>query len=154
MEHTALSQLHPYLKTKKDVNRLINILENLTEELFKEAFNLQQFLSREGSYDFVESFQNALKTNCPDPSDKHQMQNYIAKAQEEIEKLPIVHIILPFAPKESLIAVIHDWFLLNYKKTVVLDVAVDPDLIGGSVLSFQGRANDYSLKGQIEQLPK
>src|SRR5688572_27780860 len=142
MNNTALATLQPYLRTKQDVNDLIEILSKLIEELYTESFNLNNFLIQHISYELASSIEKI----SPNPNDKRALQDFYLKLQKDIENLPLIHIILPFAPKVSLITIIHDWFYQSYHRVVILDITVDPTLIGGSVISYKGRANDYSLK--------
>lgn len=148
-----LSALHPYLVTKNEVNNLSLLLRKLTGQLFKEGFDLDKFLAQETSYELNQSIKNLLKENrLSTASDKSTLQTFFLQVQEPISSLPVVHIILAFPPKVGLVKFIHDWFYQNFKKTVTLDISVDPSLIGGGVISFGGKANDYSLKNTIEQV--
>ncbi len=148
-----LSALHPYLVTKNEVNKLLLLLRQLTSELFKQGFDLDTYLANETSYELAQGIKNLLKENQLSPNaEKSILQNFFLKIQEPISSLPVVHIILAFSPKVGLVKFIHDWFYQNFKKTVTLDISVDESLIGGGVISFNGKANDYSLKNTIEQI--
>lgn len=148
-----LAALHPYLVTKNEVNNLSLLLRKLTSELFKEGFDLDTFLANETSYELNQSIKNLLKENqLTGATDKSALQAFFLKIQEPISSLPVVHIILAFPPKAGLVKFIHDWFYQNFKKTVTLDISVDSSLIGGGVISFKGKANDYSLKSRIDQV--
>lgn len=148
MENPALSQLHQYLKTKNDAQTIMRIIGSLGDALYKEPFTMKEALAQYAPFEIAAAIERA----APDPEDKSGLQKFFSQLQKDITELPIIHIILPFSPKEKLIKVIHDWFYDNFQKTVLLDVTIDPDLGGGSVISFRGRANDYSLKNQIDQM--
>ncbi len=148
-----LSALHPYLVTKNEVTKLSLFLRQLTSELFKEGFDLDAYLAKETSYELNQSIKNLLKENqLSGTADKSALQAFFLKIQEPISALPVVHIILAFSPKVGLLKILHDWFYQNFKKTVVLDISVDASLIGGGVISFSGKANDYSLKNRIDTI--
>jgi F0F1-type ATP synthase delta subunit len=152
MENTALSNLHSFLRTKSDTNNLIHILDKLIDGLFKETFDFKNDLSKEASYELFEALEKTVYQFCHNPADRKVLQDFLSALKKEIVELPIIHIILSIAPKQNLVKAIHDWFYQNYQKTVVLDISVDPSLIGGSVLSFAGKANDFSLKSRIDQM--
>ncbi|HVF69456.1 MAG TPA: F0F1 ATP synthase subunit delta [Xanthomonadales bacterium] len=147
-----LSALHQYLIVKDGVNKLVLLFEKLNGELFKESFTLDGFLTTETSFELTHAILNLLEENKINKSDRDGLQSFFTQIQEQISTLPVIHLMLAFYPKDKTIRAIHDWFYDNYKKTVLLDITVDRTLIGGSVVSFKGRANDYSLKNRIEQM--
>jgi F0F1-type ATP synthase delta subunit len=74
---------------------------------------------------------------------------FLNKLAEAISTLPTVHLTLAVAPKMQLIKTISQWFIATYQKTVLLDIKVEPSLMAGSIVEFNGRYKDYSLKKSI-----
>lgn len=147
-----LSALQPFLKTKDDANHLIATVENLADNLFKGDFILSDFLSKNFPYDLKLAIEKTLVSSSINSDNKEELSKFFKNLLEEIGKLPLIHIILAKSPLEELVNSIHLWFYQNYKKTVLLDISIDNSIIAGAVLSFNGRAQDYSLSSKIEQM--
>lgn len=147
-----ISALHPYLRTKSDTIALIQLLEKLEKEIFKEPFDFSKILKTKAPYELSAVIQKLITEANIKVSNRNALQKLLTEINNQVATLPVVHIIVPLSPTENHLKIMHDWFFQNYKKTVILDISVDPSLIGGCVVSFGGRANDYSLKNRIEQM--
>lgn len=147
-----LSALHPFLITKNDAQKLMALAGALGESVFKDGFSLHAQLSADSSYELTKAIETVIKQSNINPTDTKGLQSFFNNLQKEIEALPIIHIILAVSPKEKLLIQIHDWFYQNFQKTILLDIAVDTELIAGGIISFEGRANDYSLASKLEQM--
>jgi F0F1-type ATP synthase delta subunit len=147
-----LSALNPYLKTKNEANELIIVLEKLNEGIFKENFNLSELLTTITTYDLKTALEKFFQTESVGKSGGVELKSFILSLQKEINSLPVIHIILSFPASENTISYIHDWFYENYKRIVLLDISVDKSIIAGSVISYNGRAQDYSLATKIGQM--
>jgi len=149
---SKLTALHSFLKTKKDASKLNGLFEKLNSELFKENFNLSDFLSQNASYELKELLEKIIQEAQPSTRNTNDLRSLFSNLQKEIAELPIVHMIMSFAPNEQTVNMIHSWFYTSYKKIVILEISIDKSLIAGAVISFGGQANDYSLATQIEQI--
>ena len=147
-----ISALQPYLITKEGTQNITELLKTLHNELFTENFLFDAALSEHASYDKSNAISQTASENGINIADKSALQHFFISVQDEIKILPVVHIILSFRPKEGLVREIHDWFYEKFKKIVILDISADPEIIAGGVISFAGKANDYSLRGKIEQM--
>lgn len=147
-----LSALHEFIKTKDEAQETIVLFEKMSDEIFKSNFELKQYLLDNTSNSFLDATLGAITDNNVKIEDKAALQKFLKNAAIEIENLPTAHIILAFPPKKILVTKIQQWFFDNIKSLVVIDISIDPDIIGASIVSFNGRANDYSLKNKIEQM--
>lgn len=147
MDLSALSQ---YIKTKKDANDFITFLEELSAGVFKERASLQDELAKKAPYELISIIEKLQQSQNINTSDKNAQQNFFTDLKTLISSLPVVHLILARQPNSQTVQTIRRWFFINYKKLVLLDITTDETLIAGSVISFNGKANDYSLRSQLE----
>ncbi|HSW47687.1 MAG TPA: F0F1 ATP synthase subunit delta [Candidatus Saccharimonadales bacterium] len=147
-----LTALHSYLRTKRETTGLIIVIEKLQEAVFKQNFNLDNALSKDVPLEEKDVIEKLIRDSGINIENRQDVQTFLTKLQKEVSSLPTIHIILAISPKEEMIEAIHNWFYQNYKKTVLLDISVDETVIGGGVISFDGKANDYSLRNTISQM--
>jgi F0F1-type ATP synthase delta subunit len=67
-------------------------------------------------------------------------------------KIPKVKLEIAFEPREEFILKIEEWFREKVKKRMILDIIVNPKVIGGARIEFQGKWKDFSLEKEIEKL--
>lgn len=70
--------------------------------------------------------------------------------RKEILALPSVTVYLPFKAEESELTKIGQWFRRHIRKQMMMDVKVDPSLVGGCALVWNGYYRDYSLHRQFK----
>jgi F0F1-type ATP synthase delta subunit len=147
-----IQPLHPFTRTKKEAQDLAAFLSNLNEKVFVKDFNLHEYLIKNAPDDLAAAIVKTAAINHISVENKDLLQQFFTNASGAIRTLPTAHFILPFDPDRKIIKKIHEWLYENTGKTVILDLTIEPDIIGGCVISFNGRANDYSLAGKIDQM--
>lgn len=147
-----LTALHPYLRTKKDAQELCLIIQKIIDGAFNQNFSIEKMSSKEIPYELKKLIEKLMSESDIKADDKNGQLKFFKQLKEEILVIPVIHMIFAFYPKQDLIASIQDWFYLNYKKTVLLEISIDETIIGGMIISSEGRANDYSLKTKIEMI--
>lgn len=147
-----LNPLFPYLKTRKDATELTVLFEDVSDNLFKDNLTSEKVFNSKLPYDLASILGKMSQEKNISLQDKNALQDFLNKIQHEISKIPVVHIILAIDPTKDMIDEITNWFYVKYERLILLDITIDKDLIGGASLSFNGRANEYSLRNQIAQM--
>jgi len=147
-----LISFHPYLKTKEDVGKTVTMLDSLSDKLFRQdTLNPSETFASELPYSLSTIIEKLISEQNIDMQDKKNLQAFINQLKKDLSSLPILHIILAIEPNQKLIDQIHSWLYETIKKLIILDITVDETIIAGAAISFDGRANDYSLRNQMEQ---
>jgi len=147
------NSLQAYIRTTEDATNFLSILGTLSNEVFKKNTTLEDILEHEVSYQKGLTIKKIAATHNVDLQNRTEIPTFITKLTETITTLPTVHLTLAFAPRRQLITVISQWFIVNFQQVVLLDIKVDPSIMGGSIVEFNGKRQDYSLKKQAEQIP-
>ncbi len=142
-----------YIYTKEDLNLFMRDAEKISDLAFENPkLSLGEKIEKAKEkisnkfYDFfLELFQDKH-------SDKEKILKELADIKEELLKLPVLKIQLAFLPAQTFIEELSDWLKRNLKKKVLLDIKVNPTIVGGVILEYRGRYLDLSLKREIEKL--
>ena len=147
-----LLPLHPHLNTKKDANDLLLKFESISQKLFKKNSKPSEIIANEFPYELnkiILKMANDLGVNI---EDKLAIQSFFKRIIEAISGLSVINLTLAIEPDLETIKLINQWFYLNIGKMVLLDITLDTSLIGGAIVSFNGRTIDSSLITQIAQI--
>jgi len=146
-------RVQDYIYTKEDLNLFIQDAEKISNLVFKnpklplgEKIEKSKEKISNKFYDFF------LELSQDNHSDKERILKELKETKEELLKLPVLKIQLAFSPTPSFIKEISNWLKRNLKKKVLLDVEVNPVIVGGAILEYRGRYLDLSLKKEIEKL--
>ncbi len=146
-------RVQDYIYTKEDLNLFIQDAEKISDLVFKNPkLPLREKIEKSKEKISNKFYDFFLELSRDNHSDKERILKELKETKEELLKLPVLKIQLAFSPTPSFIKEISNWLKRNLKKKVLLDVEVNPAIVGGAILEYRGRYLDLSLKKEIEKL--
>lgn len=91
-----------------------------------------------------------LEANNKLPTARKDLSSKLKKVAKEIDSIDPVKMTLAFAPSSELLKKIEEKFLADKSGKAILDITVDPQIIGGCIIEYGGEYRDYSLVKQLE----
>lgn len=79
-----------------------------------------------------------------------EIKNLLEQVQKTLAHLPILRVTIAISPSENTNEKIRSFFQEKREKKFVLDVTCDPTIIGGAIISYDGKFKDYSIKKNLE----
>jgi F0F1-type ATP synthase delta subunit len=139
----------PFIKTTNDAMELSQVLDQISESLFKTDASAMEAVMKAVPYDLGVALNKLAIEHNVGMEDKAGVQKFFVKLQEDLSTMPVVKLTLAVKPKAELITLIHTWFYHTYHKIVLLDITVDPDIMGGSIVSAGGKYYNGSIGKRI-----
>jgi hypothetical protein len=140
-----------FFRTNVQAVDFITRLANISEELYETNFNLEKALVEQFGIRKSDKFNELLRDNRIPPGSSAALKDFINKIQEIVSSLPVVSLTIAFEPEEETLKNIFDWFPLNINRQVLLDIKVDPNLIAGANIGYNGKCLDCSIKPIFDQ---
>jgi F0F1-type ATP synthase delta subunit len=140
-----IQSLGQYVKTTTDAMELAQVLDNIAEGLFKTDASAMDAVMKEVPYDLGMALNKLAAEHNVGMDNKAGVQQFFVKLQDDLTAMPVVKLTLAVKPKAELINTIHEWFYRTYHKIVLLDITVNPDIMGGSIVSVGGKYYDGSI---------
>jgi len=72
------------------------------------------------------------------------------KLKEKLKSLPIFSLTIGFEPTEEFKEKLVHWIKENVEKKAVLDLKIDKEILGGAIISWQGKYKNYSLSEKLK----
>lgn len=151
MEHIDLTD---FFQTKDSAMDFTTRLADLSEQIYKSDFNLEKALTEQFGLQKKDKFLNILRNNSIAVESNAALKEFLSKIQTEISLLPVISMTIAFEPKDQLLKAIAEWFVVNTKKQVLLDITTDKNLIAGCAISFKGEFLNLSIKERFNQIIK
>jgi len=144
--------LSDFFTTKSQANNFSARLSAIMEKIFELDFNLEKNLQEQFGNKKKDKFISLLTENeIPLESSSH-LNKFFGQIQETVSALPLASLTFAIEPTEQILKSVSDWFLLNLKKQVLIEPEIDPSLIAGAVVAFQGKRLDSSIRSVFEQI--
>lgn len=138
--------LSSFFKTKAQAMDFSIRLSQITQEVFVTDFHLEAALTDQLGLQKKDALLTLLHKNKVAVDKPSAVKEFLTRLQTQINDLPVLTLSLAFEPKDATLKVLSDWFLLNIKRHVLFDITVDPTLIAGIVIHFNGKFLDYSIR--------
>jgi hypothetical protein len=131
--------------TREDWLRLRREIDRLEESLYKTG---------DGGYEMV--LENKVRKELAEMLDDQKLSKDIINDQlreirEELGKVNAVKIILAVEPSRSLVKDIWAWVEKNVGEEIILEIKINPGIMGGLLISWNGRYADFSLRKKWEK---
>jgi F0F1-type ATP synthase delta subunit len=143
-----------FFKTKAEAADFSVRLAVITDEVYKTDFNLEQALTKSLGIQKKEKFITLLRDNDINAGAKSALLDFFGKVQAKIAAMQVATLTLALEPPEEMLQSLSEWFLLNINKQVLFDIKVDPALIAGATLTYNGKYKDYSIGQVVEKIIK
>jgi F0F1-type ATP synthase delta subunit len=139
------------LKTTQEVENLIHVIDNFMLSFFKsENVPTRETLDSINA-DFSQKIIEVFSKSGLDINDRGVVGDFFNTLKEILAKLKVIDLILAFQPTGKTIRKIHDFVTETIGIGYVLNIEVSEDILGGSIIIFNGKYNDFSLNKSIEE---
>lgn len=140
------SKILSKIRTKQDVRLLEEELDLLIGKLYSaEKGVFEQTLEKK-----VRSWVSAdLKEGL---SKTAQRQEYLKGLLLELSKLKALSLTISFEPTEDGLDRLHSWVREHVGSGIILEINVEPSLLGGAKVIFEGRYLDSSLTARFKKV--
>lgn len=125
------------IQTRQDVNRLVGEVEVLKTSLFKIG---------QGNWDEIIGSQvSATTAQVLKGVGEMDRELVLSELGECLKTVSSLKLTVAFTPSSGGLGELGAWVKANLGESVVLDVAIDPKILGGAVIEYGGRYIDKTL---------
>lgn len=152
MKTSAISEFLKEIYSVKDLSVLIDKLDQIREKNFKIGESFEKKVEAVFADKYGQVFLNILGEENISLKDPIAVLEFIDGFRKGLKQLPIVRLKLAFLPTKNTLALVSEWFSGNLGGKAILDVEVDPKILGGVVILTGGLYKDYSLSAKIDRV--
>jgi len=137
--------------TKEDLVFLLEQLSVIEKEIFTNPKNL---LSEKLKGKIDESLRKEIEKLEKEgilPSTPQDQISFFKEFENFLFKIPTVKLEIAFEPSNDFLVELDKWFKEKVKRKMILDIEINPKIIGGVKIEYQGRWRDYSLEKEMEK---
>lgn len=144
--------LSAFFTTKAEANDFLTRISQLSERVYNTGFDLEKELSDKLGLTKKEKFMILLRDNNVSTSSNSELKAFFEKISTIITSLPVLSVTIAFEPRDTTLKKLSDWFVLNFKRQALFELRVDKKIIGGAVINFKGKHEDFTIKSRFEQI--
>lgn len=139
------------IRTLDDLRLLTGQIDGLLTNLFKATNSqFQDMLHTKLQRTLGNSLILSLKQQGINLDNQEQLQVYFDGLREYIAKLPILQLVIAYHPTNEQLEQISDWARMTTGEPIILSLIYNKNILGGAVITYQGRVTDLSVKKKLE----
>jgi F0F1-type ATP synthase delta subunit len=138
------------LKTTQEVADFVFEIDTLMLTFFKSEKPSMTKALNSISSDSAKKISSFFSKNKLDVTNRDTVTNFFETIKDLAKKFKVIKLTLAFDPTPKTIANIHNFTKDALGIGYILDIEVSKDLLGGAIVVFNGKYNDYSLKKKID----
>lgn len=147
----SYSSILDEVKTVEDLRLVASEIDMLLVTLYKtdkEIFvkRLHTKLQR----NLTDSLTLSLNQQNVSLENHEQLQQYFTGLKQFLAALPLLQLTIPYHPSNEQVEKLSDWARRETNKPVILQIQYNPTLLGGAVITYEGRYTDLSLKKKLD----
>ena len=116
--------------------------------LFFLVINVRHYLHYFSNHLYLQALENKKLI----PSSAKQQVVFFEKLKKYLQKLPQLKIEIAFPPTKTFLQKVFNWLKEEMNEKLILDIAVNPSIVGGAVIAYEGKYGNFSLAKKIDEL--
>lgn len=130
------------LKTTQEVADFVSEIDTLMLEKTLDSI----------SVDSAKKIRQVFSENNLDLNDKDAAAGFFETLKGLLKNLKIIKLVLAFAPTQKTIENIYNFAKDTIGIGYILDIEVSQDILGGAIVMFDGKYNDFTLRKGVEEV--
>jgi len=83
---------------------------------------------------------------------RERQSAFLEKLGKELQSLPEIRLEIAFPPDDDFLNKISQWLEKKLDQKIILDLTINPKVVGGAIIEYQGNWREFSLAKEIDQL--
>jgi len=132
-----------FIKTTQEQRLFADELASLKNALYQDQAHFDEVLNG-----LRPQIAKALATELSASSDSRE--DYLNGLLEELQRIQTIGLTLAFEPSNATINKIYDWIASHTTTPTLIDIDVNPRILGGVIIVSKGTYSDFSVKKMVD----
>ncbi len=146
-----LEDLTEKIKTKEELILFLEELSQAQQAAFKQGGVLLSEKLKGKISEELKNFLERTEKNGMLSKNPEQQYSFLEKIKKYLLSLPEVKLEIAFSPSDDFLKKIGLWFKEALGQKIILDLTVNPKIVGGAIIEYQGNWRNYSLAREIDK---
>jgi len=140
------------IKTKEELIFYLEEIAQVRQIIFKDKeVSLSKKVEGKVSGEF-KKFLERLEKEEVISKNPEQQSSFFQELEKYLQSLPEIKLEIAFSPDDNSLNRISQWFEKELGQKIILDLIINPRVVGGAIIDYRGNWRDFSLAKKIDQL--
>lgn len=137
--------MEEFIKTSQEKKEFLQCIYALKNSLFKKDEFTKTLIDKTPA-----KYSDYITRALNGKSDRGSVESLLDQLENKLKKLKEIDLTIAFTPSKSSIEKIYSWVSRNLGVNIVINLNIDPELLAGAIINFNGIYKELSLKKLIE----
>lgn len=147
----SINNLCSFLRTKEEQEEMLECIGKMEGDIYSSRTAGENITSVEACGRIADRFGDAVSRLSVD-MDKGALGKFLSLLKKKTLELKILRLELAYKPDEGAIEKFYSWVLNELGKGIVLDISINPAIVGGASVIYQGKYKEYTLNYLIDKV--
>ena len=138
--------LFDLIYTSEQCNACINALQHAIDASYDKKKDIMSVLDRYLPYNITNAILDLAEENNIQLRDSDTTTPFLTEIMNTLKKAPTVDITLAFHPTYEQLKGILKWWRTEIEPHIILNLQIDPTLVAGAVIGYNGEITNLSLQ--------
>lgn len=144
-------ELTNVIRTTQEAREVITGLEEVMTALFSTEETLDQALKQHIPLFVGQELQNLITQKHIPEERKAELRPMFSDIANYVRTLPHISLTISFSPSDNVVTVLSQWVKENLSPRLLLEITVNRQLLGGTIIVCNGIYRDFSLKALLAE---
>jgi F0F1-type ATP synthase delta subunit len=121
-------------------------IDEVIRLLFTNKTSVTDLFNKYLSLELKETVQECMDKEKMNVRDREKIKEFLTNINTSISKIPVITLTVAIFPKYKFVKQISDWLRKEAGNSMLLKINVEPSIIGGTVIQYNGIYKNYSLE--------
>ncbi|HWY78765.1 MAG TPA: F0F1 ATP synthase subunit delta [Candidatus Sulfotelmatobacter sp.] len=146
--------LSEFFTTKTEANIFLSRITTISEMAFQTNFNLEKALQEQLGINKSDRLLVLMQNNNINTESLSAVKDFFRLLSEKLTMLPMLTLTIAFEPQVQTLKALSEWCLVNLHKQMLFEITVDTSLVGGALISNNGKFFDFSIRPTVTRILK
>lgn len=140
------------IRTKEELIFFLEEIATLRQIIFKDRETL---LSKKAEGRVSEELKKLIEKLEREGAifESHKEQSaFLEELEKKLQSSPMIKLEIAFSPNNSCLDRISQWLKKELGQKTILDLTINPEIIGGVIIEYRGNWRDFTLAKEIDKL--
>jgi F0F1-type ATP synthase delta subunit len=140
------------IKTKEELIFYLEEIAQVRQIIFKDKeASLSKKVEGKVSGEFKKFLERLEKEEVISKNPGQQF-SFFQELEKYLQSLPEIKLEIAFSPDDNSLDRISQWLEKELGQKIILDLIINPRVVGGAIIEYRGNWHDFSLAKKIDQL--
>lgn len=140
------------IRTKEELIFFLEEITRVRELIFKDKeLSLSKRVKGKVGEEFKELIERLEKEGIISENRGQQLA-FWEELEKYLQSLPEIKLEIAFLPDDNFLEKVSQWLEKELGRKIILDLTINPKIVAGAIIEYQGNWRDFSMAKEIDRL--